>query len=364
MEDILNNQELIVGGKLSNWAIKEINELVEQGYIRKVIQYGLTLYNYTEKCQYEKKWNPITLMCRGLIVDQDNKIVARPFDKFFNYEEVKDTFNFNQKFKTYEKLDGSLGIVYFTRDYNESDDYTAPRVNIATRGSFNSDQAVYAKDKLFESYTLNLRNLKLDYTYLFEIIYPANRIVLDYKQEERLVMLGARNNATGEELDLDTISWSDKAKEFKFDNIQDILDHIKESEELIEGFVLKFEDGTRIKIKTADYLELHKQKSGINPLGIWEKLKNDKLSVEDYPDEFHEEIKRVEKNLTDKFTALENSLNLEYETVREIEDDKEFALAVANSDNKGLLFLIRKDKLQKAKELIWDKIRPNNNIID
>jgi RNA ligase len=46
----------------------------------------LTIWNYTEKVQYEGLWDEITSMCRGLVTD-DKGIVARPFRKFFNIEE-------------------------------------------------------------------------------------------------------------------------------------------------------------------------------------------------------------------------------------------------------------------------------------
>jgi len=47
----------------------------------------LFIYNYTNKAQYDRIWNEITLQSRGLILDADLNIVARPFKKFFNLEE-------------------------------------------------------------------------------------------------------------------------------------------------------------------------------------------------------------------------------------------------------------------------------------
>lgn len=48
----------------------------------------LLLYNYTPVCQFSRAWDAVTKMCRGLIVHADTReIVARPFGKFFNYEE-------------------------------------------------------------------------------------------------------------------------------------------------------------------------------------------------------------------------------------------------------------------------------------
>lgn len=38
-----------------------------------------SMYNYTAKAQYDKLWNEVTLQCRGLILDGDGNVVARPF---------------------------------------------------------------------------------------------------------------------------------------------------------------------------------------------------------------------------------------------------------------------------------------------
>jgi RNA ligase len=46
----------------------------------------LTIWNYTEKVQYEGLWDEVTLKCRGLITENTSgKIIIQPFSKFFNY---------------------------------------------------------------------------------------------------------------------------------------------------------------------------------------------------------------------------------------------------------------------------------------
>ena len=71
----------------------------------------LFIYNYTNKAQYDRIWNEITLMCRGLILDAGLHIVARPFKKFFNLEELPADEIPDEPFEAYEKIDGSLGIL-------------------------------------------------------------------------------------------------------------------------------------------------------------------------------------------------------------------------------------------------------------
>src|SRR4051812_9325678 len=118
----------------------DFNKAVTDGYIR--VQHHPTLplhiANYTEKAQYEHVWNDVTLNCRGLIYDDNNRIVARPYPKFFNYGDTDNTgpLDLDASIIAVDKLDGSLGILYPTPD--------GPAV--ATRGSFTSDQAVHATE--------------------------------------------------------------------------------------------------------------------------------------------------------------------------------------------------------------------------
>jgi RNA ligase len=72
----------------------QFDEMVALGYI-KVVDHpsgcGHKLINYTKLCNSEKIWNPTTERCRGIVIDKDYNIIARPFKKFYNYEEYEDT---------------------------------------------------------------------------------------------------------------------------------------------------------------------------------------------------------------------------------------------------------------------------------
>ncbi len=95
---------------------EEILTLVEEGYLimNKHPTKDLFILNYSKTTQFEKYWNPITLMCRGLVVDVNFNVVARPFSKFFNLEEhTKAEIPTDLEFEAFEKMDGSLGILFF-----------------------------------------------------------------------------------------------------------------------------------------------------------------------------------------------------------------------------------------------------------
>ena len=86
-----------------------------------------------------------------------------------------------------DKADGSLGIIYASPD--------GSGYAIATRGSFASDQARHATELLRTRYGAFVP--PAGKTVLVEIIYPANRIVVDYAGLDDLVLLGAVDIATG-----------------------------------------------------------------------------------------------------------------------------------------------------------------------
>ena len=93
----------------------------------------LRILNYTAKATYSRHWNEATIACRGLILDDTDGVVARPFPKFFGPSEPDaPAIPAHQEMEVTAKLDGSLGIAY-TRPEGD--------VRLATRGSLASKQA-------------------------------------------------------------------------------------------------------------------------------------------------------------------------------------------------------------------------------
>ena len=248
----------------------------------------LTIWNYSEKVQYDNLWDDITMQTRGLVTDDKGNVVARPFKKFFNDSEKKHTPT--PDFDVYEKMDGSLGILFY---------YEGEWV-LATRGSFTSDQAVKGFEML-QKY--EYQKLHKDYTYLFEIIYKENRIVVQYPYED-LILLGMIHTKTGYEVDLYGEGSDVRLKNMinnlgfkvvrKYDGINDysVLKGIIKDDE--EGFVVRFSNGDRMKIKGEEYLRLHKIMTNISTTAVWEMLSEGRDVLEllkDVPDEFYKKVK-------------------------------------------------------------------------
>ena len=335
--------------------LEKLNKYYEDGLLYKQVHptLPLTIWNYSEKVQYENLWDEVTLMCRGLVTDDKGDIVATPFKKFFNIEEGK--YTPTETFEVYEKMDGSLGIVFW---------YQGQWV-VATRGSFTSDQAIKATE-LLQKYNTDIMFRHM--TFCFEIIYPENRIVLDYKGEEKLVLLGAFDN-WGKDYDItDWDEWGfDVVK--KYDGINDY----KQLKEMVkndqEGFVVKFSNGDRVKVKGVEYLRLHKIMTNVSTTGIWEYLKNGEDVMEllkDVPDEFYTKIKNYVKELRYFFMSIsedagkrfDGKMYGKYNDKEPITDRKEFAQWVSEQPKhlSGILFRMfdRKD----YSEIIWNLIKP------
>ena len=157
---------------------------VRDGYVsvRDHPEAPLQILNYTAAAQYDRAWDDVTRQCRGLIVHTGwDDVVARPWPKFHNYGEHEEgTLDLDALVEVTDKLDGSLGILYPAAKGQWA---------IATRGSFESEQAIRGTRMWRDNYS-HMRP-EPGWTFLFEIIYPENRIVVDYAGAEDLVLLGA-----------------------------------------------------------------------------------------------------------------------------------------------------------------------------
>lgn len=307
----------------------------------------LLIANYTAKVQYDNLWTDLLKQCRGLIIDNTGKIVARPLAKFFNLDQHTAEEIPNEPFEVYEKLDGSLGILYFDEEWR-----------IATRGTFYSKQALKATEILHTQYKAYLNQFEKDNTYLFEIIYPENRIVVDYGNKEALILLSIINTESGIEHPIDDFDFPEKAK--KYAGIHS-LNQIKKlnEEEGKEGFVIRFQSGFRVKVKFAEYIRLHKLLTQISAKSIWECLKageNMEDLIERVPDEFYKWVQRTKQKLESDFQKIYDEAVKTYETAPNFESRKDFAAWINQQNNPSLLFALLDGK--KLDNMIWKLIKP------
>lgn len=325
-----------------------LNKMVEEKLVvrQKHPIFDLYIYNYSPIVQYEKLWNEVTLQTRGLIMDGDGNIIAKPFNKFFNLEEHSPEEIPNEPFEVFDKMDGSLGIFFH---YNGE-------WHMATRGSFTSEQAIKGME-IAKKYNLD-KVCVSGFTYLFEIIYPENRIVVDYGNEERLVLLSIIEGDT--ELPYEEINFDGWDIVNKYDGVKDF----KKLKEMIndnqEGYVVRFKSGFRVKIKGNEYVRLHRILTNISNRDIWEFLKDEKSRdelLERVPDEFYAWVKETAKDLQMRYDNIERDYTIIFnDLVKKYQNRKDFAEIAKSFPKPQLLFAMLDNK--EYKPYIWKSLYP------
>lgn len=254
---------------------EELRKMMEERRISKQVHPDLpiSIYNYTNRAQFMNKWSLSERVCRGLIVeDGTNKVIARGPEKFFNYGQTgAPEVSLDTKVRVTCKEDGSLGIGWLYDGH----------YGIATRGSFLSEQAVHATamitDRVKEIIRMHARRNMTD---IYEIVYPGNRIVLDYGDRDELIDLGTVKNRTGlideryfKNLYSGSGDWFDQ---LKLMTLKDALELPIPGDE--EGYVLDLiaDDNKtvigHVKLKGEEYKILHGLLTNTNARRIWVQL--------------------------------------------------------------------------------------------
>jgi len=339
-----------------NW--KVLDEYIENSLIvaNKHPEYDIWILNYSPKAQSKKFWDEYTMSCRGMVIDAEGKILARPFQKFKNFEEHDPSeIDMSQEFDIFEKMDGSLIIVFYYEPHMEW--------IVASRGSFISEQSIEAKKML----RLKYNKLNINCTYLFEILYPENRIVVDYGNRRELVLLTNIVTATGEEIPHETLvrlysNIFTIVKKYIMDKVKNLSELKSLEEDNREGFVIRFKNGFRVKVKFSEYVRLHGILTNVSNLTVWEHMRDnyefDEL-LDRVPDEFYDWLQKTAAKLQVEFNNIERLSLLEFVRiyhVNKIVERGEFAEMAKVSDQRSILFKLY-DRKPYA-NIIWKMIRP------
>jgi RNA ligase len=347
--------------------IGTLNEYREKGLITVNAHEWLPLriWTYTKDTQYIGAWDEVTMACRGLVTDTQGQVVARPWPKFFNLEEERhEPFT---EFEVWEKLDGSLGIIFF---------YDG-KWRVATKGSFHSEQAVEGARMLHEK-NISMRDMRPYMTYLAEIIYPENKVIVDYGEARRLVLLGVIHTATGLEPSLQEIRrkvsynlWGFDAPKF-YDGLKDfsVIKEMIESWDNEEGVVLRYPGG-RVKIKREEYVRLHKLLSDLTNKKVWECLSSGmtiEQIIQDVPDELFELVEKEVNRLQAEYDRIHNRHLAYHRALKEMgfENRKSLAQHIFKEKPKNidpsLVFYLEDGKFEEYNQNIWKTIKPTQTL--
>jgi len=234
----------------------------------------------------------IGLECRGLVLENNENtwnVVAKPFYRFFNYDEIaiKDALhaNFNVKMFDFEscetqiKEDGSLMILYNYRNTWMLN----TRTNFVHIDGDNGDNRLLMSG-LYEVKTTDIAKIFLngfdlkfeslndlgnllckDETYCFEFCSAINRVVRTYNKDT-VFLLAVSNNYTFNELSTNEVNVIAKSISINrpeiipITNIHEIVVKLKEVSQIdptLEGFVIRDKNASRWKIKSYTYFVMH-----------------------------------------------------------------------------------------------------------
>lgn len=300
------------------------------------------------------KTNPIVRECRGLILNYEtNAIVAKGFNRFFNWGEVIEeskSFNFGD-FVVQSKEDGSY-VSLFNFDN---------KWHMATRNSF-CDGPIWPHDikwsdcilRALKTSSLDELNLDKRFTYICEFCSPWNKTVRSYLEPTMYLLTITENGHELHHSEVDNViatslGWPKhtagcfvRPLKFQFKSIDEIRSYIlKKSREdaTFEGVVIN-DSNSRWKIKSSTYIALHRLSNNnsfepkiIVPLV----LANELDEILTYFPEVTGKVNKI-KNIID--AEYSNLIKLWYDT-KDIEPQKDFALAIKGNKFSSLLFNIR-----------------------
>lgn len=201
-----------------------------------------------------------SLECRGLKFDAEGRIIARPFHKFFNIGEREQAvdIDWNKPHIVMDKLDGSMihpcllngRMVFMTRNG------ITPQADIAFDAA-SANVKKFCKDIVGQGVTP-----------IFEFTSPDNRIVLHY-EDACLTLLAVRENVSGQYWTYEQLQAV--ARDYNLPLVR-TLGHVSDAKSFVdearalqgvEGYVVAFADGHRLKLKADNYVLRHKALSQV-----------------------------------------------------------------------------------------------------
>lgn len=287
--------------------------------------------------------NELVQECRGPILDTaaDFRYIARPFDKFFNHGEGHAKPIDWKSARVQEKLDGSLMILYFF----DSEWHVASSGTPDAGGEVNNANGTTFKGlfwQTFEQMGYITNQMDPSRTYMFELMTKYNRVVVAHA-EPKLVLIGIRVNTTGEELELHHAPQFQTVRQFPLGSLEEIeasMEHFSGLEQ--EGYVVVDASFNRVKIKHPAYLAAHHMVGSLSPKRLLEVVRQGETpEILAYFPEWAAEAEA----LRIKYEDLVTEACIEYQKVRDIPVQKDFALAIKDSRHRSAMFTLRAKKI-------------------
>ncbi len=312
----------------------------------------LLRYNQLESPMTEQ----VSCEARGLILDENNNwaVVSRSYNKFWNDTDGHAAKIDWETAKVYEKLDGSLVVLYWYDNH----------WNVQTSGTPDASGEVNQTGITFEQLFWDTWN-KLGYRltdhmsvglcFVFELLTPENRVVVPHSKP-RIVLHGVRSVLPTEnyqEFNPEGVAkyygW-EICKSYPLQTIEQITEAAKNLNPMeCEGYVVRDAQFNRIKIKSPQYVALAHMKDGFSDRRMIELVRTNEGSefLGYFP-----EYKDLHNKYLNKYQSLVSCLEESYEKIKHIEGQKDFALEAQKSKCCGALFNLRNNKSKSIKDYL------------
>lgn len=330
----------------------------------------LYIFCYSPKTQFEKYWTPLTLAMRGMVLGREGEVIGQCLPKFFNLDEVEESKEVNlpqnSEYEIFQKLDGSY-IQTFWNPYER-------RWQHSSKCSFDNEY-VDATYKFFPSSRLvgvdfhSPIDIK-SFCFASEIRFSEDpmRRVTNCEPGLYPITCWRKHTDMVEEMPFYTTQYF--ANKFGLSTVhmytpeeaslEGKLTSFR-GEEGTEGYVIKYKDGLRVKLKTLWYFQLNKalenfedhQKARESAKAYLDTWEGSLEWLSHLPDEMYEEAKGWAKivinDYNNKVTEVDNLFVDKYSM-----DRKTFALRVKELPEAPFLFAKYTGK--DYKQMIWEKI--------
>lgn len=273
-EDVTKNND-----EISNAEVHDVIEYMRASkYIGEKSFGNISSFNFTRGAFQDKVWDGMTTKARGLYIDTEREqVVARGYEKFFNYGEMEFTkpeaLARNLKFpvEAYVKENGFLGIVSTDND---------GELIFTSKSAMGGDHAVMVKENLYNIYGATAIEKMREYanqyhvTFVFEIIdRERDPHIIQYNNNYAILLDIINNSMKFDKLPYGSLKYVAKDIGLEYKQHYKTLNNVKElnafidkatdpkfrlktdriDDDCIEGFVFEDADGFMFKLKVSYY---------------------------------------------------------------------------------------------------------------
>ena len=324
----------------------------------------LYIFCYSDKCQYEKIWTPTTKVMRGMVLDREGVVVGQCLPKFFNLNEVEETKVENLpalNCEIFQKLDGSYISSWFNpyeQVWQHSSKCSFDNEYIDAAYTFLSRERM---SKCLPDYVSLVSEIRFDTDPMRRVTTcpPGLYLITAYDKRDGSELPRQRLRQLAQNLGVGIVETFGR-------DLQDKLVSFPQETDT-EGYVVRFSNGFRVKLKTPWYLQLNRALDAVSTPSEARKTVKQYLDfyegsmewILQFPDELWVELEEIVKSLRQEYADRVSYIDKIFEE-KYIDDSragcKAFALSVKELSLADQAALFSRLRGLDYKKLIWEKL--------